>query len=235
MTDLVCEGIVAGYGSNVIVDSLDIDVESGNITALLGPNGAGKSTLMLSLAGLLPRSAGTVHVGDIRLPSGNARAASRAGLVLVPDDRALFASLTVIENIEVARRKRARSVSDVLDIFPALRGLARSRAASLSGGEAQMLALARAFAQAPAVLMIDEMSLGLAPVIVRQLMGLLREIATQSGTSVLLVEQHISIALELADMAYVMSRGSIALRGTANALSEDMAAVELAYLGDAPG
>jgi branched-chain amino acid transport system ATP-binding protein len=201
---------------------------------VLGPNGAGKTTFLLTLAGLLPRLAGEVLVDGRPLPGFRPAAAARAGVVLVPDDRALFCTLTVEENLKAARRRRESSYDDVVDLFPALRARWRIAAGSLSGGEQQMLAMARGMVRRPGVLLIDEMSMGLAPVIVEQLMPLVQRIARETGAVVVLVEQHAQLALEVADDALVLAHGHIALAGTAAELAADPARLEAAYMGTIP-
>jgi len=228
---LEVRGVSAGYGSVNIVRPLDLDVASGRVCAVLGANGAGKTTLMLSLAGLLPRQGGTVSVAGKALASGKAAAARRAGVVLVPDDRSLFTTLTVQENLQVAGRGKGRRSEELLELFPALRQRWKIKAGMLSGGEQQMLAVARALVQNPRLLLIDEMSMGLAPIIVEQLLPLVRRIADETGTGVMLVEQHIGLALTVADEALVLAHGSVVLRGPASELVADPARLQAAYLG----
>src|SRR5699024_3377520 len=163
---LETRGLGAGYGAISVIRSLDLSVEPGTVLGILGPNGAGKTTLMLTLAGRLRHQGGEVLLDGEALPSGRASVTNRAGVVLVPDDRALFTGLTVRQNIDIARRKGGMSWDEVGDMFPALADRANQRAGSLSGGEQQMLAVARGLVQQPKVLLIDEMSMGLAPVIV---------------------------------------------------------------------
>jgi branched-chain amino acid transport system ATP-binding protein len=231
MTGLLsCHGLAAGYGPIKIVQPLDLDVPAGSVHAILGPNGSGKTTLMMTLAGLLPRQGGTVRVDGKLLRSG--RAAHRSGVVLVPDDRSLFGGLTVRENVQVATRRGSQTVDDVVDLFPALRERFRVAAGMLSGGEQQMLAVARALVQRPRILLIDEMSMGLAPIIVETLLPIVRRIAEDTGAAVVLVEQHIGLALEVADTALVLVHGSVALRGSASELAADPTSLEAAYLGE---
>lgn len=225
------DGLTAGYGKLAIVRELDLAVPSGTVTAVLGPNGAGKTTLMRTLAGLLPALGGAVSVGQNRLPNGRPVRANRSGVVLVPDNRALFTGLTVAENLEVARRRGARPSTDILELLPALRPRWKVRAGSLSGGEQQMLALGRALIQDPAVLLIDEMSMGLAPVVVEALLPAVRQIADSTGAAVVLVEQHVRLALEVADHAVVLVHGDVTLRGPAAELRDAPERLETAYLG----
>ena len=229
---LECAGLCGGRGAAVVFRDLDLDVHSGRVLALLGPNGAGKSTLLLTLAGLLPARAGTASVDGVSLRSGNAVAASRAGVVLVPDNRSLFTTLTVEENLQVARRRGGPAPRDLLDTFPALEKRWRVSAGALSGGEQQMLAMARALIQQPKVLLVDEMSMGLAPLVVEALFETVRRIARDHGAAVVLVEQHVKLALDVADEAAVLNRGTIVLRGSAEDLRRDARTLERAYLGE---
>jgi branched-chain amino acid transport system ATP-binding protein len=229
---LECRGLTGGRGTTVVFRDLDLDVAAGSVLALLGPNGAGKSTLLLTLAGLLPSRAGTVRVEGSPLRPGNAVAANRAGVVLVPDNRSLFTTLTVEENLEVARSRRGPAPRELLDVFPALERRWKLRAGELSGGEQQMLAMARALIQQPKVLLVDEMSMGLAPLVVETLFATVRQIAHEHDAAVVLVEQHVKLALGVADEAAVLNRGAIVLRGPAPELLADGQRIERAYLGE---
>jgi branched-chain amino acid transport system ATP-binding protein len=228
---LHCAGLVAGHDGVAAVRGVDLDVAGGSVLAVLGPNGAGKTTLLETIAGVLPRLGGTVSVDGAALPDGGPTAASRHGVVLVPDDRALFTTLTVRENLEVARGRRGPAPESMLDLFPALQKRWTAPAGVLSGGEQQMLAVARALIQRPKVLLIDEMSMGLAPVIVEELLPVVRRVAADTGAVVVLVEQHVRLALEVADHAVVLVHGDVALRGTAAELAADPDRLEAAYLG----
>jgi branched-chain amino acid transport system ATP-binding protein len=232
---LECRGYTGGRGSTTVFRDLDLDVQAGRVLALLGPNGAGKSTLLLTLAGLLPARAGQVRVDGVDLRPGNPVAASRAGVVLVPDNRSLFMTLSVEENLEVARRRGSPGPRSLIDVFPALDKRWRVAAGALSGGEQQMLALARALIQQPKVLLVDEMSMGLAPLIVESLFDTVRRIASDHGTAIVLVEQHVKLALRVADEAAVLNRGAVVLRGGADELRDDGRRLERAYLGELEG
>jgi len=223
--------LVGGYGKIVALRDLDLELRAGEVTAVLGPNGAGKTTLMMTLAGLLPRLSGEVLLDGQPLPSGKPNVANLAGVVLVPDSRALFTTLTVRENIQIACIKGQNMFDEVIDLFPALHNRLNIKAGSLSGGEQQMLAMARGIVQKPTVFLIDEMSMGLAPIIVERLLPVVRHIA-DSGAAVVLVEQHISLALEVADSAIVLVHGDVALRGSAAELRADPSRLEQAYLGE---
>jgi branched-chain amino acid transport system ATP-binding protein len=227
-----CRDLRAGYGEITIVPTFDLTVGAGSVVAILGPNGAGKTTLLATLAGLLPAQAGTVVIDGRPVPSGRPAVTSRAGLVLVPDDRALFTTLTVEENLEAAQGKHPTTIDGALDPFPALAARRKVTAGHLSGGEQQMLAVARALMQEPKVLLIDEMSMGLAPVVVEHLLRMVRRIADDTGAVVLLVEQHVGLALEVADRALVLVHGRVSLDGPAAEIRDDAARLEAAYFGD---
>ncbi|MFW0786968.1 ATP-binding cassette domain-containing protein [Gordonia sp. CPCC 206044] len=236
---LRCRDLDAGYAKGrPCVRGLDIDVHRGEILALLGPNGAGKTTGLVTLAGLLPGLGGTVEVDGKLLPPGRARAACRAGLVLVPDNRALFTTLTAEENLRLATRGRGKWTSErdtVLDYFPGLANRLKVAAGALSGGEQQMLAIGRALVQHPRILLIDELSMGLAPVIVERLLPVIRQVADDTGTAVIIVEQHVGLALGIADTAMVLRHGVTVLRDDARTLAAAPELIEHAYLGDHRG
>jgi branched-chain amino acid transport system ATP-binding protein len=229
---LTCTSLTGGRGRVVAFRDVDLEVDPGRILALLGPNGAGKTTMLLTLAGMLPAHEGTIAVDGVALPNGRATATNRAGVVLVPDNRCLFTSLTVKENLEVPAHKHGPRPRDMLEVFPALEARWTLRAGALSGGEQQMLVMARALMQQPKVLLVDELSMGLAPRVVEALFEAVRRIAAEHGCAVLLVEQHVSLALEIADDAAVLNHGRIVLRGIAQDLLDDPQTLERAYLGD---
>ena len=233
---LAC-AVTVGYDGSAVARDVELAVDHGRILAVLGPNGAGKTTLLLTLAGFLPPIAGTIALDGRLVRPGSARRMNRAGVILVPDTRALFTQLTTLENLRAARRAHRRAgttVDAVLEVFPALRERARVRAGMLSGGEQQMLALARVLVQDPAVLLIDEMSMGLAPVVVESLMPMLRTIADDNGAAIVLVEQHVQLALDVADEAIVLVHGYVALRERAELLRGDRSRLEAAYLSTTP-
>ncbi|MCY3860841.1 MAG: ABC transporter ATP-binding protein [bacterium] len=231
MSGLRCRGLVAGYGTVGVVQPLDLDVAPGSVMALLGPNGSGKTTLMNTLAGLLRSLDGEIRVNDEVIRPGRPKDASSAGLVLVADDRALFKSLTVSENLQVAARRSGTQPETMLEMFPALEKRWSVRAGDLSGGEQQMLAVARGLVRQPKVLLIDEMSMGLAPIIVRDLLPVVGRVAEETGAAVVLVEQHVGLALEVADEATVLVHGEVKLQGSAAELAADMSVLESAYMG----
>ncbi len=233
-------GLRAGYRDVEVVHGIDVQVRAGEVVALLGPNGAGKSTTLATIAGLLPPIGGEVTVVGAtttrqsrRALSGATALAARArGLAFVPEDRALFFGLTAREHLRLAAPKGDRTAaSEALALFPALEAIADRRAGSMSGGEQQMLAVARALAARPKAIMIDELSLGLAPIIVERLLPMVREICDTTGVGVLLVEQHVNAALTIADRAIVMVRGRVTLAGPAQDLRCTPDALTNAYLG----
>ena len=228
-----CVGLTGGRGTTTAFRDVDLSVEPGTIEAVLGPNGAGKTTLLLTLAGFLPPIAGTVVVDGQPLKLGRPTAASKAGVVLVPDNRSLFTTLTVEENLKAATRRGGRSPREMIELFPALEPRWTLAAGALSGGEQQMLAMARALIQEPKVLLIDEMSMGLAPLIVETLFERVKRIAADDGCAVVLVEQHVNLALEAAHTASVLNRGSIVLRGNARDVLAETERLEAAYFGTA--
>lgn len=227
-----CHALDAGYGRLRIVREFEFSAEPGTVVAILGPNGAGKTTLLSTMAGLLPRLGGEVRVDGRVLPNGKPAHASRAGLVMVADDRALFSNLTVRENLKAAAPRRSTAPEQALEMFPGLANRVDVDAGSLSGGEQQMLAVARALVQGPRVLLIDEMSMGLAPVVVENLMPIVRRIADETNAVVVMVEQHVGLALQVADRAIVLVHGVVALAGSAEALRKDPDRLEAAYLGE---
>ena len=229
---LTCSGVDAGYvPGRPVVRNVDLSLEPGTVLALLGPNGAGKTTLMLTIAGLRAPLAGQIGLGGVPVRPGSPRAAVRAGLVLVPDDRSLFKSLTVTENLKLASRRGATTIETIFDYFPELKRRVKVAAGNLSGGEQQMLAIGRALMQDPKVLLVDELSMGLAPVIVEALLPVIRRVADDTGAACVIVEQHVMLALEIADTAMVLAHGDVALHGDAKELAAKEARIERAYLG----
>jgi branched-chain amino acid transport system ATP-binding protein len=228
------EALVAGHGGVPAVHGVDIEVRQGEVVALVGPNGAGKSTILFTLAGVLPSIDGRVEVLGEAVDGHSPHVVARRGFALVPEDRGLFYQLSVADNLRLrCPRKAAADVDGVLDHFPALRPLLGRRAGLLSGGEQQMLALAGALVGSPRLLVIDEMSLGLSPLMVERLLPLVRTIAEERSTAVLLVEQHVGMALAAADRGYVLTGGRIAHHGTADELARDREILEASYLGGA--
>jgi branched-chain amino acid transport system ATP-binding protein len=231
VTRLVCTSLSGGRGSTTAFRDVSLSVEPGEILTLLGPNGAGKTTLLLTVSGLLPAQEGTVAVDGTVVRNGRPSLASSAGVALVPDDRCLFTTMTVEENLRVAARKNGPGPRDMLDVFPALEKRWDLDAGSLSGGEQQMLAMARALIQEPKVLLVDEMSMGLAPLVVEALFEAVRGIAADHGCAVVLVEQHVNVALGVADRAAVLSHGDLVLDRDAATLQAHPEVLEQAYFG----
>jgi branched-chain amino acid transport system ATP-binding protein len=221
---LTVSGLIGGYGDAPAVSAVDLEVHEGEVVALLGPNGAGKTTLLMTLVGELAPLGGTGHVLGIEVP-GRLHRLAKAGVALVPEDRGIIPGLTCGENLRLGRGPDEAA----LEVFPELRPLLDRRAALLSGGEQQMLALGRALAVQPRVLLVDELSLGLGPQIVQRLLHAVRAAADQ-GTAVLLVEQYAGQALAYADRGYVLRNGQVVMSGEAEQLQSQMAAIERAYV-----
>jgi branched-chain amino acid transport system ATP-binding protein len=208
-----------------VVRDLDLHVEPGEVVALIGPNGAGKTTTLLTLAGELPPIAGEVWFrGVVTKASLNRRA--RQGMGLVTEERSVFMRLSAAENLRVA----GVAPADAVEVFPELEPLMSRTAGLLSGGEQQMLTLARAIARKPELLLADELSLGLAPLLVKRLLETVRRTATEQKTGVLLVEQHVRQALAIADRVYVMQRGHIAMAGPVDEVRGRIDEIEATYL-----
>jgi branched-chain amino acid transport system ATP-binding protein len=221
---LETRGVDAGYGDVTVVRDLDLRVESGEVVALLGRNGAGKTTSLLTLAGALRPLAGDVSFMGVPDRSSLASRARR-GMGLMTDDRSIFVGLTVGENLRLARGTR-----DVLDLFPELVKLLDRPAGLVSGGEQQMLGLAAVLSREPRLLLIDELSFGLAPRIVQRLMTAVRQ-AADSGAAVVIVEQFARLALDVADRAYVLVNGRVDSEGSTDELRTNIAKIESKFLG----
>jgi len=228
---LACTDLAGGWGSLTAFRDVDLAIEPGCVHAVLGPNGAGKTTLLLTLAGLLPAHAGEISLDGVALKSGQATAISKAGIVLVPDNRELFTTLTVEENLRVAAGRRGPDPRSMLELFPVLEPRWSLRAGALSGGEQQMLALARGLIQQPKVLLVDELSMGLAPIIVERLFDAIQMVAVESDCTVVFVEQYVALALEVADSVTVLNRGALVLSGSAEDVASQPQVLEDAYLG----
>ncbi len=230
------EGLHAGYGGIPVVRELSLHVDAGEVVALLGPNGAGKTTTLLTISGLLHPIQGTVMVLGEEVTGDKPHTVPRRGLAHVAEDRSLFFDLTVQENIRLGltgdKSSRKKSLDRAMELFPALGPLTNRLAGLLSGGEQQMLAMARALVSEPKCLLVDEMSLGLAPIIVERLLPIVRDIANDTGAGVLVVEQHVHMALEVADRAYVLNHGELVMSGSAAELLQNRELLEVSYLGD---
>ncbi len=232
-------GLSTGYAGVPVVRDLSIEVVAGEVVALLGPNGAGKTTTLLAISGLLPVLDGSITVlgrpVDTKAPYRNAR----RGLAHVTEDRSLFFDMTVHENLRLAlkgtRSAREHALEIALARFPELHRTMSRKAGLLSGGEQQMLAVARALATSPRLLLVDEMSLGLAPIIVERMLPIIREVADETGTGVLMVEQHIHMALGISDRVYLLNHGELVLEGGAAELAQRRDLLEASYLGDTAG
>ncbi len=235
---LETHGLRTGYGRLPVVFNIDLEVREGEIVALLGANGAGKTTTLRALSGLLPLMAGEVRL-DGKPLAGTADKIARGGVVHVPQGRGIFPNLKVEETLRLAcamakvpRAEVDGRVDDMYGVFRPLHARRSQLAGTLSGGEQQMLAVARGLIMRPKVLMIDEMSQGLAPKIVQGLFEIVRSLPAQ-GVAVLIVEQFVTHALAVASRAYVLEKGEVAYSGDAAALARDEAFVKGSYLGDA--
>ena len=231
---LSVKGLRAGYGAVEVLRGVDIEVQKGEIVALLGSNGAGKSTLNNTLCGIYPAWAGSVQFDGQDLSHAHYRDVVRAGLIQVPEGRKVFPNLNVLENLELgsftrARERRVANLDKVFEIFPRLKERVGQLAGTLSGGEQQMLAIGRGLMAEPKLLILDEPSLGLSPLLVEEMFALIERLHTD-GLAVLLVEQNVAQSLELASRAYVLENGAVRFAGSAQALlaSDD---VRKAYLG----
>jgi branched-chain amino acid transport system ATP-binding protein len=229
---LSVRNLTAGYGGVQAVRDLTFDVGPGEVVALLGPNGAGKTTALLSIVGLVPLMSGEVRALGRKVEAKRPHRLARRGVLLVPDDRGVFFGLSVREHFRLAHRRPDRERErQVLERFPALRDLQGRRVGLLSGGEQQMLTIAKAILAKPKVLMIDEMSLGLAPKIVQEMLPSIRDLAKDEGIGLVLVEQHIELALSVADRGIILNHSRVVLDAPAKSLLSRRADVEAAYFG----
>ncbi|HEY7208518.1 MAG TPA: ABC transporter ATP-binding protein [Gaiellaceae bacterium] len=229
---LALEGLTAGYDRAAVIREIDLRVGSGEVVALLGANGAGKTTTLRVVSGLVKPMSGRVLFAGADLARMSPSTRAIRGITHVPEGRGLFFGLTVAEHFRLGPRKERLDLDVAYEYFPALRELEGRRAGLLSGGEQQMLAVARALARRPKLLLLDELSLGLAPVIVERLLPVVRDFAQQQGCAVLLVEQHVHLALEVADRGYVLSHGQIVLAEDAARLRTDRQLLIASYLGE---
>ncbi|MFF5497820.1 ABC transporter ATP-binding protein [Streptomyces aquilus] len=227
------DSVTAGYNGVPATREVDLEVAPGEVVALLGPNGAGKTTTLAAIVGLVQTMSGTVTVHGEPAAARPVHKLAREGVSYVPEGRALFFGLTVREHMTLARSRGGASVDEILDLLPELRKCLGRRAGMLSGGEQQMLAIGRALVSRPRLLLVDELSLGLAPVIVQRLLPVLSRAAGDMGAGVLFVEQHVALALGVADRAYVMSQGRIVLTGTGVELAQRRDVLTASYLGGA--
>lgn len=231
---LQIRGLDVPRGGRPVLHGVSLDIPAGEITTLLGPNGAGKSTLVLTIGGVLPSTGGSITLGGTELRGAKPEKVRGSGIAVVPEGRRLLPNLTVEDNLKVATYNlpaaQARAgIDEALALFPELRKRIGLTARSLSGGEQQMVVLAQALASKPRIVVVDELSLGLAPVVVKRLMPVIEQVAA-SGTGVLLIEQFAHVALALANRAYVIEGGRIQYSGTAQELRDNPDIVKAAYL-----
>ena len=227
-------GLEVPRGGRPVLHGVSLEVPAGEITTLLGPNGAGKSTLVLTIGGVLRSTGGSISIGDHDLTKAKPERVRAAGVAVVPEGRRLLPNLTVADNLKVAtyalsNSDAAAGLAGALELFPELNRRLDSTARSLSGGEQQMVVLAQALAARPRVMVVDELSLGLAPVIVKRMMPVLERVAA-SGVGVLLIEQFAHVALGLANAAYILEHGQIRYSGTAEELKANPDMLHSAYL-----
>ncbi len=223
------------YGDFQALRDVNLEVNPGRIVALLGPNAAGKTTLLSAVSGMVPYREGRILFEGQHINTINPEDIVSMGIALVPEGRRLFGTLTVLENLEMgayskhARKNLKKNLEKVFDLFPILKERSSQQAGSLSGGEQQMCAIARGLMAEPRLLMIDEMSLGLSPVLVKHMFTMVSEIA-RTGVTIFLVEQQVNFALKVADEAYIMEKGHIVLSGPSSQIANDDY-VKKVYLG----
>ncbi len=231
-TLLDIDGLSAGYDGVPVIRDLSLHVRAGEVVALLGPNGAGKTTTLRAVSGLVARLRGEVTVLGGPVPRlRRAHEVARRGVAHVPEGRGVLGQLTVRENLVLGVRRGRPDFDKALAYFPALTPLMERRAALLSGGEQKMLVMGRAILAEPRLLLIDELSLGLAPLIFSQLLPIVRQVVADTGAGALLVEQYAELALSHSDRAYVLSHGDLVLSGSASQLLADRSRLDAAYLG----
>lgn len=231
---LKAEGVVAGYGGRPVLNGIDIDLRQNEVLCLIGHNGAGKSTLLKVLFGLIPSQAGKVLIDGDQLNTRDPKTLTGKGISMVPEGRGVFPGLTVEEIMKIgmwavgiAERDRANRIEWVLSVLPAIKQFYRQRAGTLSGGQQQMVSIARALLSKPRVLLLDEPSIGLAPKLFQDLLGPIRELQRQSGMSILLVEQNVREALKISDRVIVMKSGEIIKDTHPDELSDNAKLMEL--------
>jgi len=229
---LQVERLRAGYGPIDVLHDLDVTVETGEVVALIGANGAGKTTTLRAVSGLVRPMQGAIRFQGQDLARVQPSARAKLGIAHVPENRGLFFGLTVAEHFRLGYRGERLDSAVAYRYFPALEPLRDRRCGLLSGGEQQMLAVGRALARHPKLLLLDELSLGLAPVIVESLLPVVRRYAEESGCGVVLVEQHIELALTIADRGCVLSHGEIVLRGEAEQLRANHELLISSYFGE---
>ena len=229
--------VVTAYGKIEALKGVSLEIAQGSITCLLGPNGAGKTTLMMSIAGILKPRQGAIQFGGENIAGRPPHAIVAKGIALVPENRLVFPTMTVLENLQAGAYQQSdkKTVADDLEKmfgrFPRLRERAAQHAGTLSGGEQQMLAVARALMSRPKLLLMDEPSLGLAPLVVEEIFRIVTDLH-RDGTTIFLVEQNAHMALKVAQHFYLMEQGKVSFSGTPGALAEDEV-IRRAYLGTA--
>lgn len=227
---LTLDSVTAGYGQTTVLRDVSLTVGPGEVAAILGPNGAGKTTLLRTAAGFVSPKSGAVKLSDVDLSKKAAHKHTRAGICYLPEGRGIFPSLTVAENLIIQgyRAEYRRSVEEVRELFPVLADRLKQTAGSLSGGEQQMLALSRAYLSRPKIVLVDEASLGLAPVIVDKIYEALKELVRR-GLALIIVEQYVQKVLDIAQVVYVLSRGEIVHTSRADQTSSEQ--IYQKYLG----
>jgi ABC-type branched-subunit amino acid transport system ATPase component len=229
---LEVESLVSGYGGSQVVLGVDFAVDAGQILTVLGPNGAGKTTLLRSIAGAISPTSGRVVFNGQDVTKRGCTKLSREGLVLVPEGRHLFGSLSVLDNLKVAARQRRGevrlSIDDAFGVFPALHNLRGRKASALSGGQQQMVAIARGLVMSPRVLLIDELTLGLAPVVIEQLITSLRDLVRNYEMALVVSDQSLSLVGRIGDDVVLMTGG----RSRSMNSGEDLARLQQRYFGD---
>ncbi len=234
--DLVVKSLTVSRGGRPVLRDVSLSLQPGKITALLGPNGAGKSSLVLTIAGMLQPDSGEIALGGQNLVGLRPEAVRSHGIAAVPEGHQVLTDLTVHENLMVAGSQLTKAdlnkgIERVYEIFQELKPLAKQKAGTLSGGQQQMVALGHALVGTPQFMLADELSLGLAPLIVQRLIGVVEDIA-QAGIGVLLIEQFTHLALKVADYAYIIDRGKIRFEGTPADIEANPEVLQEAYLGE---
>jgi branched-chain amino acid transport system ATP-binding protein len=236
MSDTLLElrGLTAGYNDAPVVRGVTFSVAAGEVVAMLGANGAGKTTILRVISGILRPQAGELSVLGAGIAKVSPHRIARRGVAHVAEGRSVFFGLTVAEHFRLGHRGERLDAGYAYEHFPRLHALRDRRAGLLSGGEQQMLALARALARRPRLLLVDELSLGLAPIIVEQMLPVVRRYATENDAGVLLVEQHVELALEVADRGIALSHGEVVLERPAAELRSDPSILLTSYFGEVP-
>jgi len=234
---LEANGLTASYGKVAALHGLSLKVRKGEIVTVIGPNGAGKTTLLAALIGLLPAAGEIVYLGQRQGPTRSVEQLVRQGMTLVPEKRELFGEMSIEDNLllgafdryRVGHRDHLETIDQVFELFPRLRERRRQLAGTLSGGERQMLAMGRALMAKPKLLLLDEPSLGLAPLVIREILRTVADLK-KTGVAILLVEQNARAALQIADYGYVLETGEVSLEGASEDLANDLRVIE-SYLG----